>query len=148
MTTISSFRGEYFFLSNFYPFVFTWDGVDYPTLEHVYQASKTEDLSLRHDIARAGTPGKAKRMGRTVPLRPNWDRLKLKVMHELLLIKFMDPTLRNLLLDTGDSLLEEVNNWGDTYWGRCDGVGGGNWLGVLLMLVRSEVCAETDWLAA
>ena len=110
----------------------------YPTLEHIYQASKTDDLALRRDIARAGTPGKAKRMGHTVPLRPDWDRVKLKAMHELLWIKFCDPELRAKLLATGDAMLVEANDWGDTYWGQCNGVGQ-NWLGVLLMLVRSEV---------
>lgn len=140
---VSSFRGEYFFLSNFSPFEFTWDGVDYPTLEHIYQASKTEDLTLRRDIARAGTPGKAKRLGRSVPLRPDWDRIKLKVMHELLLIKFGNtnkfyPEMRDKLLATGDAMLIEGNNYGDTYWGVCMGAGH-NMLGALLMLVRSEI---------
>jgi len=137
MEPIISFRGEHFFLSNFYPFPFAWDGVTYPTLEHIYQAGKTADRSLRLAISLAGTPGQAKRLGRGVTLRPDWDRIKLAVMHELLLLKFSDPTLRNLLLDTGDRPLIEGNNRGDKFWGVCDGIGL-NWLGTLLMLVRSQ----------
>lgn len=137
MEPITSFRNEHFFLSNFYPFPFTWNGITYPTLEHIFQASKTTDESFRADISHAGTPGKAKRMGRNLTLRFDWDRTKVAAMYELLSIKFSDPVLRDLLLQTGDATLIEGNDWGDTFWGVCNGAGQ-NWLGVLLMLVRSQ----------
>lgn len=136
-TPINSFRGEYHFLSNFYPFAFTWNGITYPTLEHIFQASKTENQDERAHIAACGTPGMAKRMGRKVSPRPDWDRIKIALMYELLSIKFSDPNLRDLLLQTGDATLIEGNDWGDTFWGRVGGVGA-NWMGVLLMLARSR----------
>jgi predicted NAD-dependent protein-ADP-ribosyltransferase YbiA (DUF1768 family) len=40
--------------------------------------------------------------------------------------------LRKLLLDTGTSELIEDNNWHDTFWGVCNGVGA-NKLGEILM---------------
>lgn len=141
MGTISSFHGEHFFLSNFYPFELVWDGATYPTVEHAYQASKTEDPALRRDIAHAGTPGGAKRMGRSVPLRPDWEDVKLDIMRQLIRLKFKDLDLRAALLTTGSSYLIEGNTWGDTYWGKCRGAGT-NWLGEILMLVRDELVNE------
>jgi predicted NAD-dependent protein-ADP-ribosyltransferase YbiA (DUF1768 family) len=38
---ISSFTGEYRFLSNFYPCVVHLDEEVYPSVEHAYQAAKT-----------------------------------------------------------------------------------------------------------
>jgi hypothetical protein len=43
-----------------------------------------------------------------------------------------------LLLDTSDKVLIEENNWNDTFWGVCNGVGENN-LGRLLMQVRGEI---------
>lgn len=45
---------------------------------------------------------------------------------------------RDQLLATGGVELIEGNDWGDAFWGVCGGYGQ-NWLGVLLMLVRSEL---------
>ena len=42
------------------------------------------------------------------------------------------------LLDTGDAILIEGNDWGDRYWGVCDGVGQ-NKLGLILMGLRKKM---------
>ena len=52
----------------------------YPTVEHAYQAAKTLDEDGRKAILEAPTPGKAKRMGRKVRMRPDWEDVKLSVM--------------------------------------------------------------------
>lgn len=137
--TISSFRGEYSFLSNFFKTtVLIVDGRLWPSVEHAYQAAKTTDLVDQEEIRKALTQGKAKRLGQDVLLRSDWEQNKLEVMYLLLKLKFADPILRRWLLNTGDAILEEGNIWGDTYWGICHGQGS-NWLGVLLMLVRGEI---------
>ena len=46
--------------------------------------------------------------------------------------------LANLLLETANDQLIEGNNWGDTEWGVCKGVGK-NMLGKLLMQIRDEL---------
>ena len=46
--------------------------------------------------------------------------------------------LKNLLLTTNDTELVEANTWGDTFWGRCNGVGK-NHLGLILMKIREEL---------
>ena len=117
-----------------------WDGSYYPTVEHAYQAAKakTTDNISRKAIHAAKTPGKAKRIGNTIALRPNWYELRLEVMKYLLLQKFLIPELRDKLLATGDEELVEGNWWGDIYWGICRGKGE-NKLGKLLMQIRSEI---------
>jgi ribA/ribD-fused uncharacterized protein len=136
--TIGSFRGEYQFLSNFYGTFIQMDHRWWPSVEHAYQGAKTLDFRDQEEIRAALTPGKAKRLGQDVFLRPDWEQDKLEVMYKLLWRKFVDPTLRGWLLATGDAWLEEGNSWGDTYWGVCNGQGS-NWLGILLMLVRGEI---------
>jgi predicted NAD-dependent protein-ADP-ribosyltransferase YbiA (DUF1768 family) len=88
------------------------------------------------------TPAEAKREGRKLKLRPDWEDVKIDVMYELLRSKFKLYDLADRLIKTGDSRLEEGNTWGDRVWGTVDGVGENN-LGRLLMIVRSELRGES-----
>jgi ribA/ribD-fused uncharacterized protein len=119
--------------SNFYP----WAG---RTLEHFYQAAKPSDPTFRWQtlILTAPTPGAAKKLGRRAPLRADWEDVKLDVMIGLQRLKYSDeyPDNQQWLLGTGDARLEEGNDWGDTFWGVCNGVGE-NHLGLILMDVRT-----------
>lgn len=138
--TIDKFDGEYAFLSNFYdsPIKPFNDWILYPTVEHAFQAAKTNDIGMRKKIASQPTPGKAKSLGRHVDLIPNWREDRIHVMYECLRAKFEIPDLRTKLLSTGNAHLIEGNWWGDTYWGVCNGVGSNN-LGKLLMKIREEL---------
>lgn len=144
-TTISQFEGEHRFLSNFYesPIALpSWHpagGTTVFSVEHAFQSAKTVDTDHAYAIATAPTPGKAKRMGRSVQLRPGWDEGRKAIMVALLRIKFAPGTIEaNRLLATGNNVLIEGNTWGDYYWGVCHGRGE-NWLGRCLMLVRAEL---------
>ena len=83
------------------------------------------------------SPGKAKKLGRLVHLKENWEEIKIEVMLQLLRKKFSDPILKQKLIDTNEAILEEGNTWNDTFWGIYNGVGE-NHLGKLLMKVREE----------
>lgn len=135
---ITSFSGPHRWLSNFWPAPVRMSGVVYPTVEHAYQAAKTTDPSLRQQIAAVRSPAEAKRLGRRLPLRPDWEQIKQPVMLACLRAKFRHPELHARLLATGDALLVEGNAWGDRYWGVCRGIGQ-NHLGRLLMQVRNEL---------
>lgn len=135
---IDRFDGEYAFLSNYSASPFRVDYVLFPTMEHYFQANKADNQNDYLRIAYAPTPGEAKRLGRKIQLRPDWEKIKDNIMLTGLRKKFADPELRNLLLATGDEELVEGNYWGDTYWGVCNGVGQ-NKLGKLLMQVREEI---------
>jgi ribA/ribD-fused uncharacterized protein len=119
------------FLSNFY----VHDGW---TVEHQFQAAKTDDPRWVRAILHSATPGQAKKLGRQAPIRATWEQEKIAVMLTLLRVKFSIPDLARRLVETGDEDLVEGNTWGDTFWGVCNGVGE-NWLGRLLMQVREEL---------
>jgi ribA/ribD-fused uncharacterized protein len=147
---IGWFRGDYYNLSNFGDSPAWFDGDRYPTAEHAFQAAKVEDRELRRRLfldPNLTKPGDAKRLGRkkrTVPLRPMWDEgYRLIAMAEVLVTKFAAGEARELLLSTGDAILEEGNNWHDTRFGVCHcathGGTGSNWMGAQLMTVRAAL---------
>lgn len=84
------------------------------------------------------TPQEAKQFGKTIPLREDWETVKVSIMKDLLKQKFSKSPLRKMLIQTNDSELVNGNTWGDTYWGVTNGEGQ-NILGNLLMEVRSEL---------
>lgn len=138
---IDSFWNEHRFLSNFHPSPVEMNGLTFPTVEHAYQAAKTTVREFQEAIQECDTPGQAKRMGNAITVRKNWEAIKLDVMLACLRQKFGEGELREKLLATGDAHLEEGNDHGDMYWGTVHGFGQ-NWLGKLLMKVRSELRAE------
>jgi len=136
MEKIDNFQGEYRFLSNFYHSPIRYYGILYNTVEHAYQAAKTKSDTERKMIADQSTPGKAKRAGRTITLRDNWEMIKIPIMHYLCYEKFKNYlVLQKKLIETNDAQLVEGNKWGDVFWGVCDGKGR-NELGKILMDVR------------
>lgn len=137
-TEILGFFDEYRFLSNFHVAPLVIDEIVYPSSEHAYMAQKTTDPAVRLLISQLATPGQARKYGQTVTLRPDWDSYRVEAMRVVLLSKFKDKTLAQLLLDTGDKYLEETNNWKDQFWGVCGGVGK-NMLGRVLMYVRATL---------
>jgi len=139
MTTIDRFTGDHDFLSNFHSSPIKVDGVVYPTVEHAFQAAKTFDSAEKQSVAEAATPGSAKRKGRKVQLRSDWEQVKVGIMEDLVRLKFTThPDLREKLLATAGIELVEGNNWNDRFWGECRGKGQ-NELGQILMRVRSEL---------
>ena len=147
MKVIDRFTEEYHFLSNFYPSTIWENGINYPTNEHFFQASKTNDRIEKVLVAGASSPARAKKYGRTmVTLRPDWELVKDQVMYTGLKLKFKDEELKQKLLATEDAYLEEGNSWDDNYWGVCNcekcqaaGIVGLNKLGILLMKLRTEI---------
>ncbi|MDF2615405.1 MAG: hypothetical protein K0Q47_60 [Sedimentibacter sp.] len=132
---INNFRGNYGFLSNFYKGKVMFEGLEYDCRENAFQASKTTDEEKRKSLQHVN-PVVAKRFGRVVKLRQNWERIKYRNMYLIVFDCFKrNDNLRQLLIDTGDEELVEENTWGDTYWGVCNGKGE-NKLGEILMRVR------------
>lgn len=137
--TITAFHRQYDFLSNFHPSPILWNGLNYATVEHAFQAAKATDETDHEVIRVAGGPAMAKRLGRRVTRRDDWDTVKFDIMLELLRLKFAAGTkLARQLVSTYPHELIEGNTWNDTIWGVCNGRGE-NHLGRLLMQVRSEL---------
>lgn len=144
---IQTFDGEYAFLSNFYPAPLVWDGMRWSTSEHAYQAAKTLDVQQRQAIQALTNPAFAKRAGKTVSMRSNWNDIKVGIMREIVHAKFeQNISLRQKLIATGDAVLEEGNTWRDRVWGICPPRSGQgrNELGKILMEVRTRwVCGQS-----
>lgn len=135
---IDSFTGEHFFLSNFYPAPLEFGGFVFPTSEHAYQAAKSSDINIWRRFTKIPHPGQAKKYGRQIEVRPNWEKEKINVMRKVLNNKFRDnEDLLQMLYNTGSAKLVEGNTWGDRFWGVCDGRGLNN-LGILLMEIRDD----------
>lgn len=148
MTKIGQFDGKYAFLSNFYTTPVVYENIPYPSSEAAFQAAKCLDPDDRRAFTTVN-PGKAKRMGRQVALRPDWDEIRDQVMYDIVKDKFTrNRDLAQALLATGDAYLEEGTYWHDRYWGvctcnRCRGQGL-NKLGQILMRVRNELRTEQN----
>lgn len=141
---IKEFQGDYRWLSNFWRSPVEYEGVIYPTVENAYQAAKTLDLDIRQEMV-ASTPGQAKRKGKIIKIREDWDKVKISIMRDLLYQKFSQEPFLGMLLDTGSEEIQEGNYWHDTYWGIDLKTGQGeNRLGKLIMSIRKELREEED----
>ena len=136
---VTRFRGDYDFLSNFYPATVRLDGMEYLNAEAAFQAYKCISPEDRQQFT-GMTANAAKRFGRRVDLRSDWEQVKLDVMRRVVRAKFeQHPDLAQRLLDTEDAELTEGNGWHDVYWGVDMRTGrGANHLGRILMDLRQE----------
>lgn len=137
---ICQFREAYAFLSNFYEAPVCYGDLQFGSNEAAFQAQKcrTEEEKRLFTTLR---PSDAKRLGRRVDLRPDWEEVKVGIMEEIVRAKFtQNELLRQQLLATGDAILEEGNTWNDTFWGvHLSNGQGENHLGRILMKVRQEL---------
>jgi ribA/ribD-fused uncharacterized protein len=138
---ITRFADDFAFLSNFWPCRVEFEGMTFPGVEQAFQAAKALDPVERRRFTEL-SPVAAKRLGRKVQLRRDWQEVKVDIMRRCLQSKFADPELRAKLLATGERQLAEGNRWGDRFWGVCRG-SGQNMLGVLLMELRNEIRNQT-----
>ena len=144
MKIINSFKKEYGFLSNFHNSPITYKGFTYPNAEAAFQAQKCATDEARIKYTKAMNPNSAKQMGKREPGLPkNWNEISYDIMLEILRVKFSDEALKQKLIDTGDAYLEEGNHWHDNRWGKCycpkcQKKEAANWLGKILMQIRTE----------
>lgn len=135
---IESFDKEFHFLSNFHIAPIEYRGRRWHSSEAAYQAMKTIDEEEQCRIQQTRLPHEAKKLGKTVTMREDWDEIKVDIMREIVRAKFdQHDYLRDMLLATDDAIIEEGNHWGDTFWGICRGKGL-NILGNILMELREE----------
>ena len=117
------------------------DARAWPTVEHWYQAGKPTDPAAAERIRLADTPHEARRLGRAMSCRPDWDRCKVSRMAEGLLLRFAPghpDTAR--LVGTGERPLHHATPWGrhgDPFWGIGREGAGANRLGRMLETVRA-----------
>ena len=137
--TINSFKGKYFFLSNFYVFK---NGL---SSEHLYQSMKTKSKLWKVKILSAKTPSDAKKHGKLAPITEDWKIIKIPSMEIVVRSKFfLYSKLKKKLMKTEDAYLIEGNQYHDNFWGdckceKCKDILGLNYLGLILMEIRREL---------
>lgn len=134
------FSGELAFLSNMYPCKVRMKigGKEYvfDSSEAAFQAGKSENPKEITLFTRVKDGKDAKRLGRKITLREDWDNYRLLWMKRVVYSKFIqNPELMEKLIDTYPLTLKETNYWHDTFWGICNGKGE-NHLGKILMEIR------------
>lgn len=131
--------------SNLYRRAIVFEGIEYPTAEHAYQAGKARKKAVRDWILSAPSASLVAMAAHglyTWDIVPNWSITKFSRMKGVLIAKFSQhKDLKELLLGTGSARLIEsatVDNAVNRLWGEVNGVGR-NMLGTLLMEVRDEL---------
>ncbi|WP_245153527.1 NADAR family protein [Allopusillimonas ginsengisoli] len=131
--------------SNLFRRTIIFEGGEFPTAEHAYQAGKARKEAVRDWILSAPTPSLVAMAAHglyTWDIVPNWSKMKFDRMREVLRAKYTQhEDLRALLLSTGEARLVEscrTDNLVNRTWGEVNGKGL-NMLGVLLMEIRTEL---------
>lgn len=140
---IDSFVGKWACLSNFYSSTFWVKGDKYLSVEHFMQSHKTEDEFYSRAVREAKDAWEAKKLGRMVPLRNDWNIIRPSLLWEALTEKFKNVFLMDILLQTGNEELVFKNTWNDTFSGVCRGTGQ-NYLGRYLMTIRDNHDKNAD----
>lgn len=137
---IKEFKNQYFFLSNFYEYPIYYNKLVFCNAEAAFQAQKAMNEKDQYKFINLNA-SQARKLGKTVQLRKDWEEIKDNVMYEIVKRKFtINKELQQKLLETKEEELIEGNWWHDTYWGVDSKTGiGQNKLGKILTKVREEV---------
>lgn len=136
--------------SNLYRCKIVFEGEEFATSEHAYQAGKARKEAVRKWILSAPSPGLVAMAAHglyTWDIAPDWSKVKFDRMRGVLYAKFTQhPDLKEILLATGNARLVEsatVDNSVNRLWGEVNGKGK-NMLGVLLMELRDKLLTEMN----
>jgi N-glycosidase YbiA len=130
----------YGYLGNWYPAALFLKGKIWSSAEHYYQAQKMAGTEFEELCRRLSSPREAFEMTRRpdVPIRPDWEQVKVDVMREAISAKFsQNPELMERLLATGRAELIE-NSPVDSFWGVGEDGCGQNLSGKILMEIREK----------
>lgn len=161
---IGSFSGDLEFLSNMYkiPIYFNESKYDnfqpdfkvYPSSENLYQALKCKYIKDR-ELFQNVNPHQSKKIGRTIQIRPDWEfknheypfeiisDVRLEAMKLVIDLKFKNIELAEKLIALSDDKLIEFNNWGDRFFGICDGEGLDH-LGKILRSKKQQIIKDKE----
>jgi len=152
--TVHFYEQDFYVLSNFSSFMIEWEGLRFPTSEHLYHwlkfatsqdGKRAAPLSVSTDILDAPSAHAAFKMAQELKgqRRPDWDDVKVDFMRQILREKVRQHEyVHRKLLETGDRELVE-NSWRDDFWGWGPNRDGQNRLGKLWMEIRAELRGQT-----
>lgn len=134
---------------------FKYNGMEYSSVENAFHAQKVDDnderveeyrFALSTNVDDVFKPNEAKNFGgkksfqeNGFTLRPDWDKVKLKIMKEITREYYLsNPEFRDKLIETGNKKLIHTGFRIDDYWG-VKKTGGENNHGKILMELREEL---------
>jgi ribA/ribD-fused uncharacterized protein len=128
------------FLSNYYPCEINVENIGiFNCVEAAYQAHKNlNDKEYIEKLKKSRTPREIKILGKGVVLRADWDNIKIKVMNDLIFLKFeQHKLLKERLLET---FLRPIIKYSkrSSFWSNMDF----NMTGKLLQKIRNDYIKE------
>ncbi|ANF50731.1 hypothetical protein A0O34_09435 [Chryseobacterium glaciei] len=108
--------------SQWFPFQFEENGIEYKTAEHYMMAGKAKlfnDNERLEEILKSDSPNQAKNLGRKVKNFETklWDEQKYNIVKRANFLKFsQNEKFKEFLLSTNDKILVEASPY-DTIWG-------------------------------
>lgn len=140
MSVIRFYEGEYYLLSNFSAHRVFFEGAEYMTAEHAYQAAKFQDPSMRQKIKDAPSAYLAREWAQTKEGRvEGFEEKKIGIIKSIMKAKTeQHADVREKLSGTGEAVLEK-NHPSDSYWGTGADGKGENVMGKLWMEIRNEM---------
>lgn len=139
---------KYKCFSNFHLVNINFKGLSFTSSEAAWQAQKAISEEIKRSFQNL-SPSQAKKLGRQINLRSDWEEVKYNLMVEVCYAKFSQHQgLKAILLSTGqEELVENTTGWHDNIWGNCEcpeckNIQGQNLLGKALMEVRKKLQAE------
>ena len=150
---VGSFSGDLEFCSNMsrYSIIFDEsndpkfpaDGLTYPSSENLYHALKCIHIEDRIKFTTC-SPFESKKLSRKMMgIRHDWDEVKVDAMKLVIDLKFRNNYYAQKLVKI-EGPIEELNNWGDKFWGKCLNFKTGKYegqdnLGIVLTNKRNEL---------
>jgi ribA/ribD-fused uncharacterized protein len=114
---------------NFSVDYFDVDGVKYPTAEHYFQCQKTFVQEERDEILAKNNAINAWVLGNKVNLRPDWERIKVRVMYEGNKARFeQNPDIAKSLCSTKGRIKMSGST---SFWNH--------WNGLIMERIRAEM---------
>lgn len=130
---------KYGCFSNFSKHSISYQGKEYPTSEHLYQALKFNDPVMREKVRLAKTPKESKEIAYSFGIsnvRTDWDEVKFEIMVSILELKISQhKSIEDLLMSSGYADIVENSPY-DYVWGCGKDGSGKNLLGKAWMEVR------------
>lgn len=143
-TQITFYELKFYMFSNFSSFMVNYDGRDWMTSEHAYQAMKFLGYPRQEWVRHQRSAHEAMKAAQSKPqeYRADWDKVKVPIMLEICRAKLQQhPYIQRKLMETGDAILIESSPI-DSFWGWGPNKDGQNHLGKVWMTLRDEMRAR------
>jgi ribA/ribD-fused uncharacterized protein len=142
---IKEFQKDFRWLSNFAPVDIRIGKRTFSSVEHAYMSMKSNDSAWKDFCVTEHNAGAVKRQSRKIQLIADWnDSWRLRIMEDLLRMKFQQEPYCSKLLATGNQNIQEGNRWNDKFFGVCLKTGiGENHLGRIIMKIREDLFHAT-----